>query len=419
MPPAGGVVSERGGYDVAVVGAGIVGLATAMKLLERRPRLRLAVLDKEPVVGAHQTAHNSAVLHRGIYYAPGSLRARLCVAGAEELVRFCDERGIAVQRCGKVIVAVDESELPGLDELHRRGVANGVPGLERIGPQRLEEIEPHVRGIAALLSPQTGIVDFAQVAAAYAEVVAEHGGEILLSHGVRAVHRSGAGLTLETDGGELQTGHLLTCAGLHSDWVAALTEPGADRALRVVPFRGDYYVLCPEMRHLARNLVYPVPDPRFPFLGVHFTRRPDGEVWAGPNAVLAFAREGYRRTDLSLRDLGSTLAFRGFWRMASSHWRMGLGEMLRDYSKRAFVAALRRYVPELRSDDLLPGPSGVRAQALRIDGTLVDDFVVEVGASGRAIHVRNAPSPAATSSLAIGSLIADRADEVFELGRRG
>jgi len=402
-------------HDIVIVGAGIVGLASAMKLLERHPGLRLAIVDKEDTIAAHQTGHNSAVLHRGIYYAPGSLKARLCVTGAEELVRFCGERGIPVDACGKVIVAIDESELPALDTLEQRGVANGVPGLERIGPERLAEIEPHVRGVAALLSPQTGIVDFRLVAAAYADVIRERGGEIHLSHGVRAIHGSNGSLVVETDGGELTTRHVITCAGLHSDRVAALTDPGADHALRIVPFRGDYYVLRPEARHLARNLIYPIPDPRFPFLGVHFTRRPDGEVWAGPNAVLAFAREGYRRTDFSARDLASTLGFRGFWRMAFRYWRMGAEEMLRDYSKAAFLKALQRYVPDVTSDDLLPGPSGVRAQAVRLDGSLVDDFVVQVSAGGRAIHVRNAPSPAATSSLAIGSLIADRADETFQL----
>lgn len=401
--------------DIVVVGAGIVGLAAAMKLLERHPGLRLAVVDKEATIAVHQTGHNSAVLHRGIYYAPGSLKARLCVTGADELVAFCGERGIPVDACGKVIVALDESELPALDTLEERGVANGVPGLERIGPERLAEIEPHVRGVAALLSPQTGIVDFRLVAAAYADVIHERGGEIRLSHAVRAIHGSNGSLVIETDHGEISTRHVVTCAGLHSDRVAALTDPGADHALRIVPFRGDYYVLRPEARHLARNLIYPIPDPRFPFLGVHFTRRPDGEVWAGPNAVLAFAREGYRRTDVSVRDLASVFGFRGFWRMALRYWRMGAEEMWRDYSKAAFLRALQRYVPAVTSDDLLPGPSGVRAQAVRLDGSLVDDFVVQVSAGGRAIHVRNAPSPAATSSLAIGSLIADRADQTFNL----
>jgi (S)-2-hydroxyglutarate dehydrogenase len=403
-------------YDAVVVGAGIVGLATAMKLVERHPRLRLAVLDKEPVIGAHQTGHNSAVLHRGVYYAPGSLKARLCVAGSEELVRFCEANQIAVERCGKVIVAVDDAELPALAELERRGRANGVPGLERIGPERLLELEPHVAGRAALYSPQTGVVDFRRVAEAYADVISEAGGEIRFRHGVRAIRRSGGALRLETDGGDVETRHLITCAGLHSDRVAAMSDPQADRSLRIVPFRGDFYVLRPERRHLARNLVYPVPDTRFPFLGVHFTRRPDGEVWAGPNAVLAFAREGYRRTDVAWRDLHDAVGYRGFWRMAARYWRVGSAELYRDLVKGAFVAALRRYVPELSADDLLPGPSGVRAQAVRLDGHLVDDFVVQVAEAGRAIHVRNAPSPAATASLAIGSLIADEADRVFDLG---
>ena len=402
-------------FDIVVVGAGIVGLAAAMKLLERRPGLRMAVLDKEPRIGVHQTGHNSGVLHRGIYYAPGSLKADLCVRGADEMVRFCDERGIPVDACGKVIVAVDESELPALDTLHQRGIANGVPGLERIGPERIAELEPHLVGVAGLFSPKTGVIDYGLVAEAYADVIREAGAEIRLSHEVRSVARSNGTLVLGTDHGEVTTRHLITCAGLQSDRLAALTEPDAERSLRIVPFRGDYYVLRPEARHLARNLIYPVPDARFPFLGVHFTRRPDGEVWAGPNAVLAFAREGYRRRDISPRDLGEVLRFAGFWKMALRYWRVGAEEMWRDYWKRAFLRALQRYVPAVELDDLLPGPSGVRAQAVRDDGSLVDDFLVDVSAGGRAIHVRNAPSPAATSSLAIGALIADRAEDVFGL----
>jgi L-2-hydroxyglutarate oxidase LhgO len=402
-------------YDVIVVGAGIVGLASALRLLERHPGLRLAVLDKEPQIGRHQTGHNSGVVHRGVYYAPGSLKARLCVQGADELTEYCAARGIEVTEAGKVIVALDESELPRLDELHRRATANGVPGLEMIGPEQLRELEPHAAGIRAIHSPRTGVVDFGAVASAYAADVTERGGELLLGEEVRAIHDGSDEVTLETSRGSRAGAHLVVCAGLQSDLVAAMSEPNAARDLRIVPFRGDYYVLRPERRDLVRGLIYPVPDPRFPFLGVHFTIRHDGEVWAGPNAVLAFRREGYGRFDVSPRELAGTLTYRGFWRVARRHWRIGAGEMWRDYVRSAFVRALRRYVPELRGDDLLPGPSGVRAQAVAIDGSLADDFLVT--RSGRTLHVRNAPSPAATSSLAIGSLIADRAEAELGVGR--
>ena len=402
-------------YDVIVVGAGIVGLASALRLLERHPGLRLAVLDKEPQIARHQTGHNSGVVHRGVYYAPGSLKARLCVQGANELTEYCAARGIEVTEAGKVIVALDESELPRLTELHRRATENGVPGLEVIGPERLRELEPHAAGIRALHSPRTGVVDFSAVARAFAADVTERGGELLLGEEVRGVHDGSDEVTLETSRGTRVAAHVVVCAGLQSDLVAAMSEPTAARDLRIVPFRGDYYVLRPERRDLVRGLIYPVPDPRFPFLGVHFTIRHDGEVWAGPNAVLAFRREGYGRFDVSPRELAGTLTYRGFWRVARRHWRIGAGEMWRDYVRSAFVRALRRYVPELRGDDLLPGPSGVRAQAVAIDGSLVDDFLVT--RSGRTLHVRNAPSPAATSSLAIGSLIADRAEAELGVGR--
>lgn len=407
-------MSEPGRYDVAVVGAGIVGLASAFALLERHPRLRVVVVDKEAEVARHQSGHNSGVLHRGVYYAPGSLKARLCVQGADALARFCAERGIEVRLVGKVIVALDDSELPALHELHRRGQANGVPQLRLISAAELRELEPHAAGVAALHSPQTGVVDFRAVAAAYADEVRARGGEIRLGCAVRAIHEGSDEVTLETDGAPIRAARLITCAGLHSDRVAAMTNPDAARRLRIVPFRGDYYVVRPERRSLVRGLIYPVPDPRFPFLGVHFTVRHDGELWAGPNAVLAFGREGYRRSTIRPRELLDTLAFPGFWRVAGRYWRVGAAEMWRDFVKPAFVAALRRYVPDIRDDDLLPGPAGVRAQALARDGSLVDDFVVE--RSGRALHVRNAPSPAATSSLAIGALIADRAEAELGVG---
>lgn len=402
-------------YDVVVVGAGIVGLAAAMRLLERHPKLRLAVVDKEAEVGAHQTGHNSGVVHRGVYYAPGSLKARLCVRGADELVQFCENHGVPIRPVGKVIVALNDGELPALYELHRRGTANGVKDLAIIGPERLREIEPNSAGVKAIHSPHTSVVDFVAVARMYAKEVTQRGGELLLGYRVQALDDRRDGVTLQTRPAELTARYVIACAGLQSDVVASMSDHKESRALKIVPFRGDYYVLRPDRRHLVRGLIYPVPDPRFPFLGVHFTIRHDGEVWAGPNAVLAFQREGYGRFDVSIRELADTLTYRGFWRMALRHWRTGAAEMWRDYVRSAFVAALQRYVPAVRNNDLLLGPSGVRAQAVAVDGTLVDDFLVT--RSGRTLHVRNAPSPAATSSLAIGALIADRAEEELGVGR--
>jgi (S)-2-hydroxyglutarate dehydrogenase len=400
-------------YDLVVIGAGILGLASARELLRRHPHLRLAVLDKEHRIGQHQTGHNSGVIHSGIYYAPGSFKARLCVQGGRDLYAYCAEKGIPTDRCGKVIVAADASELPRLDELMRRGQANGVEGLEFIGPERLRELEPACVGMRAIWSPNTGIVDYDRVAAAYADDVRAAGGEILPGHRVQAIHRRASGVLLETPVGDVEAHRVVACAGLYADRVARLTGGPPDP--RIVPFRGDYWVLRPVQRHLARNLIYPVPDPAFPFLGVHFTRRiADGAVWLGPNAVLAFAREGYRRSDVNLGELAEALSFRGFQRLAAKYWRVGWEEMVRDYSKAAFLRSLQRYVPRLTAADLLPGPSGVRAQALGADGQLVDDFVVNVQ-ENQIVHIRNAPSPAATSSLAIGRLVADQADEVFGL----
>jgi (S)-2-hydroxyglutarate dehydrogenase len=395
--------------DIAVVGGGIVGLAAARELLQRRPDARLVVLEKEHALGLHQTAHNSGVIHSGLYYAPGSLKAKTCVAGAAALMSYCEQRGIPFERCGKVIVARDVNELGRLEELYRRGTANGVPGLELIEPERLHELEPHVVGVRGLWSPNTGIVDFSRVAAAYADDVRATGGELRTGHGVTGIRKGRSTSLLTTTAGEVEARIVVTCAGLYADRLARLT--GAAPSPRIVPFRGDYYVLRPDRRHLARNLIYPVPDPSFPFLGVHFTRRMNGEVWLGPNAVLAFAREGYRFGKLNPRDLAEVLAFSGFRRLATKYWKVGLAEVARDLSKRAFLASLREYIPELRLSDMLPGPSGVRAQALAADGALVDDFVVDH--DGGLLHVRNAPSPAATSSLAIAKLIAD----AVELGQ--
>lgn len=396
------------GYDVAIVGAGIVGLAAARDILRRRPGMRLVVLEKEPAIGRHQTGHNSGVIHSGIYYAPGSIKAKTCVAGARDLYRYCEERGIPFDRCGKVIVATDEAELPRLEELYQRGTANGVPALELIGAERLRELEPHAVGIRALWSPNTGIVDFSLVADAFAADVRGAGGDIRTGHAVMGFRRQPSGSVVQTTAGDIVARSVVACAGLYADRLAALS--GAPPTPRIVPFRGDYYALRPERRYLVRSLIYPVPDPAFPFLGVHFTRRLDGEVWLGPNAVLAFAREGYRRTDFNPRDLAEALTYRGFRRLAARYWKVGLAEMWRDVSKAAFLASLRRYVPELEPSDLLPGPSGVRAQALDDDGALVDDFVVHQ--EDGMLHVRNAPSPAATSSLAIGAMIADAWEEL-------
>jgi L-2-hydroxyglutarate oxidase LhgO len=409
---------QRSRYDIAIVGAGIVGLATARELLLRKPGMRLIVMEKDATIASQQSGHNSGVLHTGIYYAPGSLKAQACVEGHRRMLRFCEENSIAYELCGKLIVALDESELPRLEELHRRGAANGVEGLELVGPKRLREIEPYAAGIKAIFSPNTGIVDFVGVAHAYARNVQERGGEIVVGHQVTSITQRGDAAVLVTRrasggeaGSEIAATHVITCAGLQSDRAGAFGN--SKRDVRIVPFRGDYYLLRPEKRGLVRALIYPVPDPRFPFLGVHFTRRLDGEIWAGPNAVLAFAREGYGRWDLAPGDLWDALSYRGFWKMAAKYWRTGLEEMYRDYSKRAYVKELQRYLPAVRADDLLPGPSGVRAQAVAPDGRLVDDFLIRHGE--RTIHVQNAPSPAATSSLMIASLIADQAESLFAL----
>ena len=403
-------MSER--HDVVVIGGGIVGLATAYRLLRSRPGLRLAVLEKEPELALHQTGRNSGVIHAGLYYTPGSLKARLCREGKDALEAFCTEHDVPFERCGKLVVAVDETELPRLAELKARGEANGLRGLEEVGPERIAEIEPHAAGIRALHVAETGIVDFRRVALAYAEEVRTRGGEILLGRRVTDIRRYGDELVVETPQGDVLAWNLITCAGLQSDRVATMT--GAPEEMRVVPFRGDYCALRPHARELVRGLVYPVPDPTFPFLGVHFTRRIDGEVWAGPNAVLAFARERYGRFSLSPRDLWDTLAYRGFWRIARRYWRTGLSEMRRDWSKHAFVEASRRLVPDLTPKDVEWGPSGIRGQTVLESGDLADDFSVQT--SERILHVRNAPSPAATASLAIGRVLAERAIERFDLG---
>ncbi|MBE7551776.1 MAG: L-2-hydroxyglutarate oxidase [Anaerolineales bacterium] len=399
-------------FDIAIIGGGIVGLATAMALTSRRP-LSLIVLEAEDQLAAHQTGHNSGVIHSGLYYKPGSLKARNCVEGREALYRFCQEHQVAHEQCGKVVVATQPHELPQLDKLEERGRANGLKGLRRLTPAELKGYEPHVAGLAGLLVPETGIVDYRQVAQTYAKMVQQAGGCVQTNTRLLSCQRQSNELCLETSQGDIHSNYLINCGGLQSDRIARLC--GVDPGLQIVPFRGEYYELVPERQFLVKNLIYPVPDPQFPFLGVHFTRMIHGGVEAGPNAVLAFKREGYHRSSFSLTDAWGFATYPGFWRLAARHWRMSLGEFYRSYSKHAFVKALQRLLPELTMEDVHPAGAGVRAQALEPNGALVDDFrFVE---AERMIHVLNAPSPAATASLSIGQTIARMAEEHFGLGQ--
>jgi L-2-hydroxyglutarate oxidase len=389
-------------FDVAVIGGGIVGLATAHSLHAEHPDLRLVLLEKEGRLASHQTGHNSGVIHSGIYYRPGSHKARLCVEGARLMKAFCAEHRIRVEPIGKVIVATSEAELPRLQALFDRGTANGVAGLELIDQDRLRAIEPHAAALRAIHSPTTSIVDYGEVAQALARELLTRGAVIRTGARVTAIRRTAEGFDLATASGPIQARQLVNCAGLYSDVVARLagTQPG----VRIVPFRGEYYMIRPARHDLVHGLIYPVPDPEFPFLGVHFTRTVHGAVEAGPNAVLAFAREGYRLGRIHLRELAGTLGYAGFWSMARRYWRTGSYEMYRSLNKAAFVRALQRLVPEIGSADITPGGAGVRAQAVAEDGSLVDDF--RIARAPGAIHVLNAPSPAATASLAIGRHIA-------------
>jgi L-2-hydroxyglutarate oxidase LhgO len=401
-------------YDIAVVGGGIVGLATTRALTGAHPALRVAVLEKESDVGLHQTSHNSGVIHAGIYYRPGSYRARLCVEGVRLLRAFCAERNIRVHECGKVIVATHESEVPRLNEIYARGSANGVPGLQMIGPERLREVEPHVAGVAAVHSPHTAVVDYHDVARAMARELVAAGVRIHTGVAFRAAAERGGDVILATSAGEIRARYLVTCAGLHADVVARAAGVATD--VRVLPFRGEYYYLKAERRGLVRGCIYPVPNPAFPFLGVHFTPTVHGEVEAGPNAVLGLAREGYSWRHVNVGELAGALAFPGFWRMAARYWRTGAYEVQRSFSKRTFVRSLQRLVPEVGDDDVIRGGAGVRAQAITREGSLADDFQI-VQRPG-AIHVINAPSPAATASLAIGRHVAALAAASFDLTLR-
>jgi L-2-hydroxyglutarate oxidase len=388
--------------DVAIIGAGIVGLAAGLQLIRKNPDLKVIILDKENEVGAHQTGHNSGVLHSGLYYKPGSLKARLCVEGRAALLQFCQEHAIPHDICGKIIVATEEREISGLDELLRRGRANGVSGLRELNAEQIREIEPYTRGLRGIHVPSTGITDFKMVSRKYAELIQQGGGEVRTSSGVSSIVREEVGIVLETASGALHARFVVNCAGLQSDLIGKMA--GARLGLRIVPFRGEYYELVPSKHHLIKGLVYPVADPRFPFLGVHFTRRIHGGVEAGPNAVLAFKREGYTRTSFDLSDSLVTASFGGFWKMAAHHWKSGMGEMYRSWNKRAFTRALQKLLPSLTEQDIQPGGSGVRAQALDHQGNLLDDFHFVF--QDRMLHVCNVPSPAATASLVIGKEIA-------------
>ncbi len=403
-------------YDLTIIGGGIVGLATALKVLAAYPRTKLLLLEKEAQLSRHQTGNNSGVIHSGLYYRPGSLKAQSCVSGRKELLEFCNENSVPYELCGKVVVATTQAELPRLDELHRRGLANGLQGLQIIGAEQLRELEPHATGIKALHVPETGIIDYTKVAHAYAVRVRAAGGDIRLRHRVLGILESREEIVLQTSAGDYRTTYLINCCGLHSDVVAKMMKTrngGNNEEHRIIPFRGEYYKIAPERQFLVRNLIYPVPDPTFPFLGVHFTRMAKGGVEAGPNAVLALAREGYRHTQVNLADLWKIVSFKGFWSMAGKYWQTGFGELYRSLSKPAFVRALQKLVPDIRESDLAAGGAGVRAQAVSKSGALVDDFVIKQGLNS--IHVLNAPSPGATASLAIGQAITEMAAKNFDL----
>ena len=386
-----------------IVGAGIIGLALGREIAERRPGTRVVVLEKEDRAAVHQTGHNSGVVHAGIYYRPGSLKAELCTRGKGMLREYCAERGLPYDECGKLVVAVGEDDAARLDELEARAGVNAVPGMRRLDAAGIREIEPHATGVAALHSPHTAITDFTRIARSFADDIAGAGGEIRFSFPVTGIKASGAGLEVASGEQTVRVDNLIICAGIHADAVSRLA--GDDPGPRIIPFRGEYMTIVPEKAHMVRGLIYPVPDPRYPFLGVHFTRRVSGGVEVGPNAVLALAREGYRRSDVSPRDLRGIAGWGGTWRMARRHWRTGVREMHGSLSKRAYMKAAQRYVPEIGAGDVVRAGAGVRAQALDPDGSLVDDF--RVHRLGRVTAVRNAPSPAATSSMAIAEYVLD------------
>ncbi len=398
--------------DVLVLGGGIVGLATALAFSHRHPGARVTVLEKEARVARHQTGNNSGVVHAGIYYRPGSLKARLCLEGVRLMSDFCHEHGLAYDRCGKVIVATSEGEVQGLKDLLERARANGVPGVRAIDQSELRELEPHAAGLAALHSPNTAIVDYGRIAVKMAELIARGGGKVCTGARVTAIRRDASQVTVKTTRGDFSADYLINCGGLYSDHLARMD--GLEPKVMIVPFRGEYYFLKPERRSLVRGLIYPVADPKLPFLGVHFTKTVGGNVEAGPNAVLGWRREGYSYRHLDVRELGEALRFPGFWKLAGRFWRVGMFEYARSFSKALFVRSLRKLVPEVGYDDLVRAGAGVRAQAIDAQGNLLDDFVLE--ATDRSLHVLNAPSPAATASLAIGAEITRRLEQLASRG---
>ncbi len=397
--------------DVVIVGGGIIGLTTAYKILKSHPDTSLVLIEKEQTVAHHQTGRNSGVIHSGIYYKPGSEKAKTCRKGIRELLEFCDKHAVKYELCGKVVVATRESELPDLQDLYEQGLVNGVSGLEIIGPERLMELEPRAAGLKAIYSPETGIIDFQNVAEACALEIEQRGGEVLLGIECIGIQKlPGKKILVETTQENFETGKLVNCAGLHADRVAQF-DSDQQVAMRIIPFRGEYYTLKPRKKDsLVNNLIYPVPDPRFPFLGVHFTRKLDSSIEVGPNAVLALAREGYRWGDINLNDLFEIFGYGPFWKLAKNYWRIGINEIARSFSKRLFIKSLRRLVPDLTIDDLAEGGSGVRAQAIDDSGQLLDDFTILRGSDGKAVHVLNAPSPAATAAFAIAEQITATVD---------
>ena len=398
-------------YDVVVVGGGIIGLATSMKLTQDFPNLKVAVLEKEKEVAQHQTGHNSGVIHAGIYYAPGSQKANFCSTGGKLLRDFCDEYGIAYDMCGKLIVATDDSEVPQLEELFKRGTENGAQGLRMVNQEEIKDIEPYSAGVKAILSPNTGIIDYFEVSQAYATRMRENGGDLLTNVEVISIENKDNLVYINTTSGIVVAKYVLNCAGLHADTVARMM--GVDVGVKIVPFRGEYFSIIPEKEHMVKGLIYPVPDPSMPFLGVHFTRRINGSVEAGPNAVLAFAREGYKKTDVNLKDTLGTLSYSGFWKMSAKYWKVGMHEQYRSLVKGVFVKSLQKLMPEITGDDLGDPGAGVRAQVIDSNGGLLQDFAIE--ASANAVHVLSAPSPGATSSLTISEYIVDLAQESFDL----